>query len=243
MLTMQSVDLLHEETSFIKYIEFGYIDYLPKLKYCIAEYDVSFYSDDLLEMLDQPFPSFLHNASITRKAEYFAGRYCGRKLLQNKSISSVIDSYQRVPVWPDGWCGSISHTKDNVIVIAAPRSACILPGVDIESKNFASVLEAQNIFASPEEREYLLKTGLPYPLGLLILFSAKESLYKSIWSKVKRVLEFRSAKLVELNKVQQSFTLVLSDSLTSTLQSGAEFDGRYTVYKDSIITCIATADR
>lgn len=243
MLIKQSSDSIDEEVSFIKEIETGYIDSLPHLKYCIAEYDVNFYSDDLFEVLKQPVPFFLKNASIKRKAEYFAGRYCGQRLLENKPISSVIDSCQRVPLWPEGWSGSISHTENHAIAIVAHQSACILPGVDIENLNFESVLESQNVFASLEEREFLLKSKTPYSLGLLMLFSAKESLYKSIWIKVRRILEFGSAKIVGLNEVQQSFTLALTDSLASTLKSGSEFNGRYAFYKGAIITCMAITDR
>jgi enterobactin synthetase component D len=239
MLTTLSFESAYEDASFIKYIEIGHVEHLPNLTYCIAEYNADFYSDYLFDTLGLVFPSFLRNAAIKRKAEYFAGRYCARMLIKDKFIYSVSDAYPRVPVWPDGWCGSISHTDRYAMVVTASQASGISVGVDIENKNLESALEAQQVFAAPEERAFLLNTKLPYALGLLILFSAKESLYKLLWSKVKRNMGFTSAKIVGLDEEKQGFTLALTESLTSALGAGVKFDGKYAFYKGVIITCIA----
>lgn len=84
MLIMLSADLIFKDTLFIKYKESGYIGHLPHVNYCLVEYDKNFYDDDLLARFGQPFPDVLRNASIKRKAEYLAGRYCGQSLLREK---------------------------------------------------------------------------------------------------------------------------------------------------------------
>src|SRR6218665_74699 len=242
MLIMLSADLIFKDTPFIKYKESGYIGHLPHVNYCLVEYDKNFYDDDLFARFGQPFPDVLKNASIKRKAEYLAGRYCGQSLLQKKTTSSIIGTYQRIPQWPNDWCGSISHTGKYAIVVVVPQSVGLMPGIDIENLCPNIMFESADMFTSFEEKNILLKSKLPYALALLIVFSAKESLYKSIWNKVKRILDFKAAKIVALDDAQQSFTLTLTDSLTSALRSGSEYIGRYAFFKDTIITCISTAN-
>lgn len=240
MLIMLSADSVLKEAPFIKYTELGHFDFLPHSKYCLAEYDKNLYDDYLFTKLEQPFPCALKNASVKRKAEYLAGRYCGQRLLQNKASSTIIGTYQRVPQWPYGWCGSISHTEKYVIVVVVPQSVRLMPGIDIENLSQSIALESVDMFASFEEKFFLLRSKLPYYIAVLILFSAKESLYKSIWNRVKRFLDFQLARIIELDDKQQSFTLTLTDSLTSTLRAGSKFNGRYAFFKDTIITYMMT---
>lgn len=117
-----------------------------------------------------------------------------------------------------------------------------MPGIDIENLCPRIMFESTDMFTSFEEKNILLNSKLPYAIALLIVFSAKESLYKSIWNKVKRILDFKAAKIVALDDTQQSFTSTLTDSLTSALRSGSKFIGKYAFFKDTIITCITTAN-
>lgn len=224
---------------FIRRAESGYIRPLPALTYCLVEYDRAHYRDELFQTFSQPFPAALVNAVAKRRAEYLASRYCGQVLLgQANAASMVIGTHERVPQWPAGWRGSISHSDKYALVVIAPESAGLMPGIDIEQWQPEVMLETADMFASPDEQLQLSALAMPYPQALLTLFSAKESLYKSQWPEVRRYFDFQAAKVTCFNEAEQRFTLTLKETLTPELKRGTTFSGSYTFLSDAVITCI-----
>lgn len=224
---------------FIRRAESGYIRHLPTLAYCLVEYDRAHYNDQLFQTFSQPFPAALANAVAKRRAEYLASRYCGQILLeQTQAASTVIGTHDRVPQWPAGWRGSISHSDRYALVAIAPESAGLMPGIDIEQWQPEIMLETANMFASPDEQKLLSALTLPYPQALLTLFSAKESLYKSQWPEVRRYFDFQAAKVTHVDEAEQRFTLTLTETLTPELKCGTTFSGSYMFLNDAVITCI-----
>jgi len=224
---------------FIRRAESGYIRHLPTLAYCLVEYDRAHYNDQLFQTFSQPFPAALANAVAKRRAEYLASRYCGQILLeQAQAASTVIGTHDRVPQWPAGWRGSISHSDRYALVAIAPESAGLMPGIDIEQWQPEIMLETADMFASPDEQQLLSALAMPYPQALLTLFSAKESLYKSQWPEVRRYFDFQAAKVTHIDEAEQRFTLTLTETLTPELKCGTAFSGSYTFLNDAVITCI-----
>lgn len=224
---------------FIRRAESGHIRHLPALVYCLVEYDRAHYSDELFQRFSQPFPAALAHAVAKRRAEYLASRYCGQVLLeQAQAASTVIGTDDRVPQWPAGWRGSISHSDRYALVAIAPESAGLMPGIDIEQWQPEIMLETVDMFASPDEQKLLSALTLPYPQALLTLFSAKESLYKSQWPEVRRYFDFQAAKVTYVDEAEQRFTLTLTETLTPELKCGTAFSGSYTFLNDTVITCI-----
>ncbi len=224
---------------FIRRAESGYVRHLPALTYCLVEYDWAHYSDELFQQFAQPFPAALANAVAKRRAEYLASRYCGQVLLeQAQAASTVIGTHDRVPQWPSGWRGSISHSDRYALVAIAPESTGLMPGIDIEQWQPEIMLETADMFASPDEQQLLSALGMPYPQALLTLFSAKESLYKSQWPEVRRYFDFQAAKVTHIDEAEQRFTLTLTETLTPELKCDTAFSGSYTFLNDAVITCI-----
>ena len=224
---------------FIRRAESGSIRHLPALAYCLVEYDRAHYSDALFQRFSQPFPAALANAVAKRRAEYLASRYCGQELLgQMQAASTIIGTHERVPQWPTGWRGSISHSDKYAMVVIAPESAGLMPGIDIEQWQPEIMLETAGMFASPEEQQLLSALAMPYPQALLTIFSAKESLYKSQWPEVRRYFDFQAAKVTHVDEAEQRFTLTLTETLTPELTYGTAFSGSYAFLSDAVITCI-----
>lgn len=237
--TMFSPTRTFDAPPFIRRAESGYIRHLPALTYCLVEYDRAHYSDDLFQLFSQPLPAVLANAVAKRRAEYLASRYCGQVLLeQAQAASTVIGTDDRVPQWPAGWRGSISHSDKYALVVVAPEPTGLMPGIDIEQWQPEIMLETADMFASPDEQKLLSALTLPYPQALLTLFSAKESLYKSQWPEVRRYFDFQAAKVTHVDEAEQRFTLTLTETLTPELKCGTVFSGSYAFLSDAVITCI-----
>ncbi|EHC0798163.1 4'-phosphopantetheinyl transferase superfamily protein [Salmonella enterica] len=224
---------------FIKKGEFGYLKHCPQVLYGLIEYDNSVYTDDLFPQLVQPFPGKLRQSVVKRKAEFLAGRYCCSRLLKMAGARSThVGSQKGVPIWPLGWYGSISHTDRYVIVVLANETLALMPGVDIEKHDSKILLSVVEMFSSPNELIILRASTLDYTWALLLLFSAKESLFKSLWPETAVGVDFHFANLISIDVVQRTFTLVLSSSLSSKLYAGKNITGRYVFFDDHVITFV-----
>ncbi|MEA9391682.1 4'-phosphopantetheinyl transferase superfamily protein [Acerihabitans sp. TG2] len=169
----------------------------------------------------QPFPEQLRQSVVKRKAEFLAGRYCCSRLLKIAGArSTYVGSQKGVPLWPLGWYGSISHTDSYVIVVLANETLALMPGVDIEKYDSKLLLSVVEMFSSPNKLIILRASTLDFTKALLLLFSAKESLFKSLWPETTGGVDFHFANITSIDVVQQTVTLALSSSLSSRLYAG-----------------------
>jgi enterobactin synthetase component D len=100
-----------------------------------------------------------------------------------------------LPVWPGGWTGSISHSATAALAAVCPRATGISLGVDIEEIAPAQVArDVSSAVGRPDELAVLSK--LPAALAVMLLFSAKESLYKALYPQLRTFRDFTAARLV-----------------------------------------------
>lgn len=97
----------------------------------------------------------------------------------------VAASTERAPLWPTGVLGSISHTDNFAISAVGSAKKIAFIGIDVEVRQQEIFIDIANEFTSSIEQNYLLSLALPYDISLLIVFSAKESLFKALWPTVK----------------------------------------------------------
>lgn len=71
----------------------------------------------------------------------------------------------------------------------------------------------------------------------MIVFSAKEALYKVLFPEVGRLFGFEAAR-VQLARTGGEFTLVLAEELTSNLPAGLVLEGSYIVVNEFVLTWI-----
>jgi 4'-phosphopantetheinyl transferase EntD len=122
----------------------------------------------------------VQNAVAKRRREFNAGRACARRALGRLGIElhPLTAGKDRVPHWPDGIVGSISHTHGWCGAAVARAAQFESVGVDAERDDdlklqlwpmICTERETQWLAALPEEqRGWVAKA----------IFSAKESLYK-----------------------------------------------------------------
>jgi len=117
----------------------------------------------------------VETASKQRKIEFLAGRECARQALVQLGCprSSIPKSDYGLPVWPQGYCGVISHSLRYCCAIASTRESYRGLGLDLEMTNRLSESAMKRIVHPDEE---LLVSGSLQKASLL--FSAKEAFYK-----------------------------------------------------------------
>ncbi|WP_433802736.1 4'-phosphopantetheinyl transferase family protein [Actinomycetospora sp. CA-084318] len=180
-------------------------------------------------------------AVATRRAEFTTARSCAREALAalGAPAAAVPVGEKRSPVWPDGVVGSITHTAGFRGAAVARRVDVRSVGVDAEQHGPLpdGVLGA---VSSPEERAVLARLGAEHPdvHWDRLLFSAKESVYKTWYPLTGRWLGFEEAVLTPSpDGTFRALLLVPGPVVDDELR--AEFHGRWAVCGAHIVTGIA----
>jgi len=132
-----------------------------------------------------------------RRREYTLGRACARRALSRLGFEgfALRSDDDRVPIWPAGVVGSLTHCRGYCAVAAAPVATALGLGIDAEPSEPLSTRVLQRICTAAElERN----AGLPEPpcgWGKLV-FCAKESFYKCYFPLARKVLGFRDAEVI-----------------------------------------------
>jgi 4'-phosphopantetheinyl transferase EntD len=137
----------------------------------------------------------IRRAVSKRRREFTAGRLCAREALAKLGVRGfpLVVGEARVPVWPPGVVGSISHCKGFCGVAVASRGAVAGLGLDVER---ADPLEPELLarICTPRERERLpARAGAADPGKLT--FCAKESFYKCYFPLTREFLGFQDVEI------------------------------------------------
>jgi 4'-phosphopantetheinyl transferase EntD len=120
-----------------------------------------------------------------RQSEFATGRYCAHKAMDRMGVPSALVGRDPngAPAWPYGVVGSISHTRDLTVAAVAPAHLVRAVGIDVEYIDPAQDVEALALVLQPAEREWVQRRPRPErALWTMILFSARESVYKCVYS-------------------------------------------------------------
>lgn len=154
-------------------------------------------------------PAALDKAVLKRQQEYLAGRVCAAEALRAAGCRYPVSpemGVDRLPIWPESWVGSISHSGDYAVALAATQQRYLSLGVDIQQQVSGEVADnLRTLLGSPEE--YALLEHLPPQAAVSLMFSAKESLYKALFPLTRRIQEFDSARLVAAVGASLTFEL------------------------------------
>lgn len=180
-------------------------------------FDAGDCQDDAVECL----PAELKDAVDARRAAYLAGRRCAAQALGEAGYAGPGEigmGPDRLPCWPDGWTGSISHSDRRAIAAVAPRSACRSIGIDIERVARCGNTPPMHSVGTSDEWSLI---DQPPPLAFTLLFSAKEALYKALYPLCRVFQDFDAARLTAVSGT--SFQLRLSHRWADGLPAGKAF--------------------
>ncbi len=186
--------------------------------------------DTIMETLP---PKELKTASLRRKVEFAAGRWCAAKAIQSldpKYPVSVGINTDGSPRWPEGIVGSITHAEGYVSAAVARYGDCLNLGIDSEKcAKEESAEELAAVVLRNDEEPLLLNSPLSRPQAVTLVFCAKESAYKCLYPLVKRPFEFDAFRLRGINFGTRTFRFDLTDTLSFDFPEGAGIDGRFEV--------------
>ena len=162
--------------------------------------------DELVEEARQlgfSLPAGLESAIDKRRCEYLAGRISARHALRQllgpvASEGEIVGDDDDVPRWPEGVVGSISHGAG--FGFAAVAAADRYQGLGVDVERVVSAEQAGRLGARVlSEHEMSLRQsgagGLTEAEMFTLVFSAKESAYKALFPRYRRVLGFSDVEL------------------------------------------------
>jgi 4'-phosphopantetheinyl transferase EntD len=176
-----------------------------------------------------------------RRLELTLSRHCARRALRalGAPTGPLLPGPAREPRWPAGVRGSITHCPGLCAAAVAWASQVGSLGIDAEP-NEALPEGVADMVTLPEERTWLGRapdTGIAWDR---LVFSAKESVYKTWFPLTGRWLGFEEARL-RLDPAAGTFR---ADLLAPTVIAGREvagFDGRFAAVDGLLLTAVALA--
>lgn len=193
----------------------------------VAQFDQQSFDDNLFDITNVYCPIAITQSVDKRKAEYFAGRYLVARELKNLGCShqTLEPNSNRSPRLPSDVIGSISHNDDLVTVAVFPSSNANRENIGIDIQHLISndvCDDIENMVATVQEVDLVVRYGLTRTEAVTLLFSAKEAIYKALARFVRRGLDFNSATLIAIDKDTVEFEL--SKGITSQVLDSESHD-------------------
>jgi enterobactin synthetase component D len=189
-------------------------------------------------------PGLPETAVPKRRAEFLAGRYAARHALSalGMDFTPGRDAEGR-PLWPVGVAGSITHGAGRAHSAVAHEREVL--GVGIDSERLMGSASRDELLAricSSAERSVLASLPAPEPARVTFAFSAKESLYKCLFSLVGKFMDFDAARVIEArgratsSGLEGELVLELSVDWAPSLLRGRTFRAPFVSTHDHVET-------
>jgi 4'-phosphopantetheinyl transferase EntD len=139
----------------------------------------------------------VNHAIASRRTEFAVGRTCARRALAQLGAApaAICVGSMREPLWPEGFVGSITHCRSFWAAAAARSSALSALGLDAAVNRSLAPKVRDRIVASDEEAA-LVRRADPEVCWDVVLFSAKEAVFKAWWPLRRQWLAFGDARVV-----------------------------------------------
>lgn len=204
-----------------------------------CQFDITTFTPYLFDELKVDLPSNIANAVIKRQAEFLAGRYAAKLAIR---FCGASDTYvgigeNRAPIWPDGILGSISHSDNRAICVAALHDSVLGIGVDIEEIMDTSTCAAiREQVHDNDELEIFRRSGFSDEIATSLIFSAKESFFKAAYPRVKRYFGFEFARAIRVDPKESIIILAIDYELVSHFHFDKSYSVQFKITDHSVIS-------
>ncbi|MFE2107398.1 4'-phosphopantetheinyl transferase [Kitasatospora sp. NPDC059463] len=192
------------------------------------------YSDPPEARLEPEEQAVIARAVASRQREFTTVRHCARLALTRLGVPyrPLVPGLRGAPGWPEGVVGSLTHCAGFRAAAVARAGDVLSVGIDAEPALPLpeGVLDAIALPAEQERNGALFASdpGTPWDR---ILFSAKESVYKSWFPLTRRFLDFSEADLTLRPDGTFTATLLVPSPLPTLA-------GRWRVHDGHLATAI-----
>lgn len=198
----------------------------------VAPIDLYSFEPAWFEQANIACPAPIANSVRKRQAEFFYGRLCARAALARLQAdpSPIPIGCMREPVWPSHIRGSITHSRSMAAAVALPASLYGGVGIDIEEVAASAALDSlTSIVASTREMAYLatLTGWRSIDVLLTIVFSVKESFFKSVFNEVQRFFDFNAVEIEHIDVAQGTVWFAIRQPLCARFGPGDRCRARF----------------
>ncbi len=184
--------------------------------------------------------ALIKNTSDKRQNDFCAGRYCAHRIVKELGFAEypLLNDANGAPIWPKTIVGSISHSGNMAVAVAATTQQIRSVGVDIQeykqpfpSRVLRSVFSSKEIYAILKVQTSLMD------IYAYSVFSAKESVFKCCYSAFGRLLNFTDIS-ININFEEGSFYAYTSADMGENKLNKLAFKGRISfdnLYVTSIV--------
>jgi enterobactin synthetase component D / holo-[acyl-carrier protein] synthase len=174
-------------------------------------------------------------AIAERRTLFALGRAAARDALRELGVEAcaIPRAGDGAPAWPEGVVGTISHTRSVAIAVVGRRADYVGIGVDIEELDRRIREDITRLVCRPAEMDWV--RGGNGTDRLLMLFSAKESIFKALYPIERVWLGFSDAE-VAWEEGRGLFRARVLKSFGSGYPQGFSLEVRCTVGQDWVLT-------
>ena len=153
-------------------------------------------TDETHDLFEEERIQVVH-AVPKRQREWAAGRRLARRLLSELGFSPrpLLAGRDRAPRWPEGVVGSIAHTRDLCAVAVARAEAVRSLGIDVEDRAALEPKLWPSVLTPREQARLRHHPEATRGLWAMVLFSAKEALYKAQYRITRTMVDFPDADI------------------------------------------------
>jgi 4'-phosphopantetheinyl transferase EntD len=176
-----------------------------------------------------------------RRREFLAGRRYARHALAQLGCTPCaipVDS-KRLPLWPEGYIGSITHSDRVCAAIAGPVDAFRTLGIDLEPDTPLD-RALLHLICRPDEvarNQTAAEGGLDIPK---LIFVTKEAAFKAYFLETHTFLEFHDVSIT-IDPALGVFAAQLANDDKPPLAGQRRFEGRFTRFDGHFLAAITIA--
>jgi 4'-phosphopantetheinyl transferase EntD len=173
-----------------------------------------------------------------RRDEFRSGRDCARRALAALGCPawSIPADSRRLPMWPAGFLGSISHGAGVCVAQVARAGGFLGVGLDVEASD-AVTPDLVEAIALPDEWRAMARAGGGDRVAAALCFSAKEAVYKAYFPATELVLDFHDVRL-DVDWARGSFVANLVSPDKPGLGGRRSWDGHFLFVGQRVATAV-----
>jgi len=184
----------------------------------LIEYNPAHYRLELFSEQQIKQEKYFSQWVLARQAQFLAGRIAAKNALQaiSHTPENIAIGKHREPLWPKGIIGSISHSNHVSIATAQVKTeqtkGC---GLDIQTifnqeestKVLPIILSQQDQASFNKHKNHFYENQLA-----TLIFSAKESYFKTVFNQVKEYFDFNAVSIQSIDLQNKQVILISNAS-------------------------------
>ena len=176
------------------------MDMFANISKQLSRRHIEFYAtteEKQLSVLEPIEQKYVEKSSFKRQNEFATGRWCAKQAMLKLGIgtNTIFMGANNEPIWRNGTTGSITHTDTAFCAAVAGKSDLHSIGIDIEERNRIVSSDALKLILNDDEKAWISQTGKRERINEILVFSAKESIFKMISPQINKKFSFDAVSI------------------------------------------------